>query len=54
MSTLKTSITVTAATAILLFLLTGITPYGQQHLLRYTAVAGGRAAYVDYDQRENS
>jgi hypothetical protein len=51
MSTLKNSITVTAATyRYSSFLLTGIIPYGQQHLLRFTAEAGGRAAYLDYDQ----
>jgi hypothetical protein len=56
MSTLKNSIAVIAATAILLFLFKGIIPYGQQqHLLRFTAEAGGGgAACVDYDQRENS
>jgi len=46
---LKTSTIV--ATAILLFLLTGLMPYEQKHI-RFSAEAGG--ACIDYDQTENT
>jgi poly(beta-D-mannuronate) C5 epimerase len=48
---LKNSTTVAAA--ILLFLLTGLIPYEQQHL-RFTAEAGEEGACIDYDQTENT
>jgi parallel beta-helix repeat protein len=43
---------ITVAGAILLFLITGIIPYEQQHL-RFTAEAGGGAC-IDYDAAENT
>ncbi|HZA99948.1 MAG TPA: hypothetical protein VE308_02885, partial [Nitrososphaera sp.] len=54
----KNSITVTTATAaiILLFVITGVIPYGyhQQNHLRFTAEAGGGGPCIDYETSENT
>jgi hypothetical protein len=46
---------ITGATAILLFIITGLIPYEHHHHhLRFTAEAGRGGACIDYDQTENT
>src|SRR5215208_2355259 len=52
MITLKNSIIIAAG--LLLFLITGLTPYQQEQLHHFTAYAGEGGACIDYDQSENA
>jgi parallel beta-helix repeat protein len=55
MNRLDKKYTAVATAVILLFLITNITPYGQQlHNHRFTAEAGEGGPCIDYDQSENT
>src|SRR5215217_1237319 len=53
MITLKKNSIIIAA-GLLLFLITGLTPYQQEQLHHFTAYAGEGGACIDYDQSENA